>query len=850
MSCAACAVRIQKKLEKRAGVREASVNFGSEKAVVAYDPGQVTLVDLVEVIRSAGYEARLEEVVLEVAGLEYAATGERLERALGGVAGVVRAEANLARGHVRVVYVPGMADVGEFAEAVARAGYELGAPVEVAEAAERERVLRAGEYRDTRRKFVFSFVVAVVAMVLSMPLMMEGSAVGGADLFHRLVMPVMGGLQSVAPWLFRVDAGVLRWVLFALTTPVVFWAGRRFYRGAWAGLLHGSSDMNTLIALGTGAAYLYSIVATVAPGLFERAGLPAAVYYEAVPMIIALILLGKMLEARAKGRTSEAIRKLAGLRPAVARVVRGGVEVDVPVEEVVVGEIVLVRPGERLPVDGRVVEGRSAVDESLLTGESLPVEKGPGDEVIGGTINGAGSFRYQATKVGRDTALAQIIRLVEEAQGSRAPIQRLADRIAGVFVPVVVALAVVAFVAWVVWGPEPGLLFGLVSFVTVLIIACPCAMGLATPTAVMVGTGAGAERGVLIKGGESLETAHRIDTVVLDKTGTITEGRPAVVEIVPAPGARWSGDELLRRVASLERASEHPLGAAIVEAARARGLALAEPREFVSAGGRGAEAEVDGARVVVGNPALMVERGVDVSVLADEAARLATEGRTPVYAAVDGVLAGLIAVADPVKPTSVEAVRRLRRLGIEVVMLTGDDARTAAAIAREVGIERVVAEVLPGDKAREVKRLQEAGRVVAMVGDGVNDAPALAQADVGIAIGTGTDVALEASDITLVGGDLNGVVTAIELSRRTMRVIRQNLFWAFFYNVLGIPVAAGVLYPFFGILLSPVVASAAMAFSSVSVVTNSLRLRRPVRPLRRPGGAPVLRPAGVGAHGG
>ncbi len=824
MTCAACAARVQKGLARAPGVRDAAVNFATERATVEYDPMSATAAGLVEAVEASGYGARIEEVTLQVSGLEWAVSGEPLERELGGLTGVLSVQVNIASGGAHVRYLPDVVTPSDLESAVRSAGYDLAAPIDVADPAERERLARESEYRELRGKFVFSGVIAVIVMIASMPLMARDVPHHGADLFHRLLMPVDRMLERVLPWLYAIDPQVLAWTLFALTTPVVFWAGRQFYKGAWSGLLHRSADMNTLIAVGTGAGYLYSVVATAFPAVFTRAGLPADVYYEAVVMIIALILLGKMLEARAKGRTSAAIRKLAGLQPRSARVARDGELLDVPIEDVRVGDVVVVRPGERIPVDGVVVEGRSAVDESLLTGEPIPVEKAAGDEVVGGTINGQGSFRFEAQRVGRDTALAQIVKLVRDAQGSKAPIQRLADRISGIFVPIVVMIALIAGAIWLLVGPSPAFIYALVSFITVLIIACPCALGLATPTAVMAGTGAGAERGVLFKGGESLELAHRIDTIVLDKTGTITEGRPAVVEVATAVGV--AEDDVVRLAASLETASEHPLAAAIVEAARARRLRLTDPADFYATGGRGAEAVVDGSLLYVGNGAFMSERGLDVGPVATAAERMAAEARTPVFVGSDGRVLGVLAIADPVKPSSPEAIRRLKAMGLEVVMLTGDHRATAEVIGRRVGVDRVVAEVLPRGKVEEIQRLQAAGRTVAMVGDGLNDAPALAQADVGIAIGTGTDVALEASDVTLVGGDLNGVPVALRLSRRTMRVIRQNLFWAFIYNTLGIPIAAGVLYPFFGILLSPVFASAAMAFSSLSVVTNSLRLRR------------------------
>jgi Cu+-exporting ATPase len=664
-------------------------------------------------------------------------------------------------------------------------------------------------------------------MLFSMPLMEFGMHAGGLDVVERLMMPISHRLVAIAPWLYRIDANILRVSLLVLTLGVMLWAGRHFYTRAWAAFRHHSADMNTLIAVGTGAAFVYSVVATVAPGVFLSRGLAPDVYYEAVIFIIALILMGNAFEARAKRQTSTALRALADLQPKTARVLRRDGEVELPIEAVVPEDVILVRPGERIPVDGEIVSGASAVDESMLTGESLPVEKRPGDAVIGGTINRTGAFRYAAKNLGADSVLSQIVKLMRDAQGSRAPIQRLADRISGIFVPVVMSLAVLTFVVWFVAAGTAPLIPAFAAAVAVLIIACPCAMGLAVPTAVMVSTGKGAQHGVLIKGGEALQRARDVGVVVLDKTGTVTEGRPTVTDLVLAPGAGadWTEESLLRAVASLEGSSEHPLADAIVRHAKDRDLELTEAESFDAVTGRGATGVVDGHALAVGNERLMSDYAVDVAPLRESAERLAGQGRTPMYTAIDGALIGVIAVADPIKDTSRAAIARLHRMGLEVVMLTGDNRRTAEAVAREAGIDRVVADVLPEGKVAEVKRLQAEGKVVAMVGDGINDAPALAQADVGVAIGTGTDIAMEASDITLMRGDLRGVASAIDLSRKTMRTMKQNLFWAFIYNVVGIPVAAGVLYPAFGILLSPILASAAMAFSSVSVVMNSLRLR-------------------------
>jgi Cu+-exporting ATPase len=776
---------------------------------------------------------KIEKITIPVTGMTCAGCQAGIQKALQLQPGVQDATVNLMTGSAAVTFDPAVTRPEALVEAIRETGYGAELPAAERTAFEEQEArdkAQTEEFHELRRKAIVSGIVGLIAMIVSMPLMAPaGRHAHGpvADPFMRWAMESLSpALERVLPWLYRIDPRALSYGLLALTVAVMAWAGRHFYTRAWSSFRHHSADMNTLIAVGTGAAFLYSVLATVVPGFFLRRGLQPDVYYEAVVIIIALILAGNALEARVKSRTSAALRGLISLQPKAARVQRGQEEMDVPVEEVRGGDVVVVRPGERVPVDGEVLSGGSAVDESMLTGESMPVAKGPGDRVIGGTINRTGAFRYRATTLGADSVLARIVQLMREAQGSRAPIQRLADRISAVFVPVVLQLAVVTFVVWFVAADQAPAVRAFAAAVAVLIIACPCAMGLAVPTAVMVATGRGAELGALIKGGEALQRAGDVTHVVLDKTGTVTEGRPTVTDVVALEGGQ---DDLLRRVASLEASSEHPLADAIVRHARDLGLPLVQAAEFQSVTGRGALGMVDGAALAVGNEKLMADYAVPIEPLQAEAERLTGQGKTPVWVAIDGRLAGLLAVADPIKPTSREAVARLKRMGLHVVLLTGDNRRTAEAIARQAGIDRsdqVIAGVLPEGKVEEVRRLQQEGAVVAMVGDGINDAPALAQADVGIAIGSGTDIAIEASDVTLMRGDLGGVADAIALSRRTMRTMKQNLFWAFIYNVVGIPIAAGALYPVFGLLLSPILASAAMAFSSVSVVANSLRLRR------------------------
>jgi Cu+-exporting ATPase len=831
MSCASCAATVREALASVDGVSGATVNFATAKAAVAYDDAATQVAELINAVRSAGYNCGKASVTFRVEQLHYAPSVLPLEQALARVNGVIRAAANQASETVTVDYVPGVTTAAELERGVERAGFTVAAPIAAEDPVERERLARAREVRALTRKLALAGAATVVAMVGSMLLMAERpmDSFKRFDLLGRLLMPAALWLWEFVSARATIDLFWVRVGLAALTLPVVVWSGQQFYKGAWSGFRHRTADMNTLIAVGTGAAYLYSLVATFAPGVFAAAGLTADVYFEAVCAIIALILLGRLLEARARGRTSEAIRRLAGLRARAAHVVRDGKELDLPIEGVVPGDLVIVKPGERIPADGVVTEGASVVDESMLTGEPIPVPKKVGDEVVGATVNTTGSVTFRATRVGKDTALGQIIQLVEEAQATKAPIQRLADQVAGVFVPIVMAIAIAAFVIWFDFGPEPALVLSTVALVTVLIIACPCALGLATPTAILVATGRAAEHGVLIRSGETLERLSQVRMVLLDKTGTITEGKPTVTHIVTAKrpdGTAISPAEVLRWAASVEQRSEHPLADAIVKAAHEKDVDILLVDKFAAMEGRGVRGTVERRIIEVISLRHARERSLELGTLGQDADRLAAEGRSPVIVVVNNTVCAVIAISDPVKPTSRDAVAHLRKMGLTVMMVSGDSRKGAEAVAKEVGIEDVVAEVLPSQKADFVKKLQRRGNDVAMVGDGLNDAPALAQADVGIAIGSGTDVAMEASDVTLIRGDLRGVVTALQLSKRTLRTIRQNLFWAFFYNVLGIPIAAGALYPFFGVLLSPVVASAAMAWSSLSVVLNSLTLRR------------------------
>ena len=821
MTCAACVGHVENALKGVPGVVDASVNLGTEKASVEFDPAQVRFQVIEEAVSGAGYKLGTQSASLNIGGMTCSACVSHIENALREVPGVAEANVNLGVERATVEFIPGIVELSDLQAAVEGAGYRVeGFNDSGDQERELERLSKMKEIRELRNRLMFAGAGAILLFL---------------------------GTFDVFPWVSNLmGRNYYPFLLWALATPVQFWAGSNFYTSGLGALKHGTSNMHTLIALGTTVAYAYSVTVVLldafSPGVLADNGIEAKVYFDTAAIIVALILLGRFLEAGARGRTSEAIRRLIGLRPTSARVLRDGNEIDIPVDQVIIGDTVMVRPGEKIPVDGLVTDGYSAVDESMLTGESMPVEKVPGDKIFGATINSNGALYFEATQVGGETVLAQIIGLVEEAQGSKAPIQRLADQVASYFVPAVIIASLAAFAFWMLLGPAPVLTFSTLVLVSVLIIACPCALGLATPTAIIVGTGKGAEFGVLIKQAEALEIAHKVDTVVLDKTGTLTTGKPVVTDLIVSDESGSSEQDLLFLAASAERGSEHPLGEAIVMEAQARGLTLEPVSAFEAIPGRGISAQVDGRSVRFGNLALMEDSGVLVNGLSEQASALAAQGKTPMFLASDGRAVGLIAVADTVKPEASEGLARLRRMGLEVVMLTGDNVQTAHAIAGQLGVERVEAEVLPQDKAAVIKRLQAEGRVVAMVGDGINDAPALVQADVGLAMASGTDVAMESADITLMRSDVNGVATALELSRQTIRTIKQNLFWAFFYNVMLIPVAAGVLYPvfqglggvpgglefFFGEqgFLNPALAALAMAFSSVTVVANSLRLRR------------------------
>lgn len=794
MTCAACAQAVERSLKDLEGVNSVSVNLPRERATIELKK-KIPLQAIIDAINGQGYGVLSSRITLLIKGMTCASCVSAVEKALRSVYGVISVNVNLATEKAVIEYIPTLTGIEDFKKAISSVGYT--AEVKAEDFIDRERMAREAEFRDIKRRFIFS-------LSLTIPLFL-GS---------------MFSLPYISNW----------YVLLFLSTPVQFWAGWRFHRAAWNALKHRTSNMNTLVSIGTFSAYIYSILATLYSSLFIKGGIQPQVYYETSAVIITLILLGRLLEARAKARTSEAIRRLIGLQPKTARVLRNGVETDIPVDDVKPGDIVIVRPGERIPVDGKIIEGSSSVDESMLTGESLPVVKSSGDTVYGGSVNRAGTFRFIAEKVGRETVLAGIIRLVEEAQGSKAEIQALADRVASVFVPAVIAIAFFTFLVWYIVGPS--FTQALMNFIAVLIIACPCALGLATPTAIMVGTGIGAERGILIRDARALEIAGKVNTVVLDKTGTITKGTPEVMEIINL--SDLSNEELIMLAASLERLSEHPLGRAIVDKALSitekGSIVLEEPLSFKIEPGGGVTGEIltgdKRSYLVIGSADFLKNNGIDIKSFRGYEEDISERAMSPVFMAINNEVKGIFAIADPIKEGSREAVEAMKRFSIEVIMLTGDHKLTAEAIAEKVGIEKYYARVTPDQKLELIRKLKEEGRIVAMIGDGINDAPALMEAHVGIAIGTGTDIAMESSQITLMSGDLRNAVKAIQLSRFTMKTIKQNLFWAFIYNITGIPIAAGVLYPFGGPLLNPMIASLAMAMSSVSVVTNSLRLRR------------------------
>ena len=808
MTCAACAQRIEKTVKKLSGINQASVNLASEKLFVEYDSSSLNLSDIKTAVAKIGYEVaekpKNSDVTIPIGGMTCAACARRVEKAIGKLEGVESSSVNFATEKATVAYDPGKVRLSAIKSAIEKAGYQA-LELNKADAADEDRARKQREIKTLWTKFTISAVFSLPLLYIAMAPMIS---------FIRLPFPA-----AIDPMNYPLLYALVELVLVA---PVIG-VGYKFYTIGFKALFQKSPNMDSLIAIGTTAAVLYSIYNTfqIAAGHFMAVD---ALYYETAGVIITLIMLGKTLEAVSKGRTSEAIKKLMGLAPKTAVILENGQEKEIPIDEVEIGDVILVKPGDKIPVDGTVTGGHTAIDESMLTGESMPVDKKEGDPVYAASINTTGVIQFKAEKIGSDTALAQIIKLVEDAQGSKAPIAQMADIVSGYFVPVVCVIALLTGIGWYI-GTAGDLKFALTIFISVLVIACPCALGLATPTAIMVGTGKGAENGILIKGGEALETAHKINTIVFDKTGTITEGKPKVTDVLPA--GNISKDRLLQLTASAERGSEHPLGQAIVLGAKEAGLSLLEAQQFDSLTGRGIKARLEGEEILAGNRKLMAEQNISLAGMEEISDKLAEEGKTPMYVAIDGELAGIVAVADVVKGSSRAAIERLHKMGIEVAMITGDNKKTASAIAKQVGIDRVLAEVLPQDKSNEVKKLQSENRKVAMVGDGINDAPALAQADIGIAIGSGTDVAMESADIVLMRSDLMDVPTAINLSKHTIRNIKQNLFWAFGYNVIGIPIAAGILHLLFnGPLLNPIFAAAAMSLSSVSVLTNALRLKR------------------------
>jgi P-type Cu+ transporter len=812
ITCSECSRNIVKALQGLKGVHHATVNTTTEHAHVSFDPKIINVLDIYKTIKDAGYRTGTNTLRLRINGIYCSGCVMQIEKALKKVEGVAAAALNPATEEASVEYWPDSFDMKKLESAVESAGpYKATHPTAAtSEAVHKEEDDSTKEYRQLMRKWWFGAAVGVFTMIFSYPQIFPGL---------RTLLP-HGSPQLRYLWMFMGIASLV----------VMVYSGSQFFNGMWESLKRRTANMHTLIAIGTGVAWIYSTIAVLFPQIFPSIEM-ADVYYDVTVVVTALVVLGLAMEIKAKGRTSEAIKKLIGLQAKTARVLRNGKEMDIPVEEVLVGDIVVIRPGDKIPVDGEIIEGASAVDESMITGESIPVEKRVGDEVIGATINKTGSFKFSATKVGKDTALANIIRMVQDAQATKVPIQRIVDVVSSYFTPVVIILAVLGFIVWYDFGPEPAIAYALIVGVTTLIIACPCALGMATPISLTTGIGLGALNGILIRGGESLQTAKELNTIILDKTGTITYGKPVLTDIVLATqGSPVSvtiiENELLRLSSAVEKGSEHPLANAIVEGAEARSLTLPEIRDFNAIPGHGVEATVEDKKLLLGNLKLMRDRGIDVGALEDQAKRLAEEGKTPMYVALAGGIAGIVAVADTVKEDSKQWILALKQMGLEVVMITGDNERTAKAIARQVGIEHVLSEVLPQDKAYNVQKLQLEGKKVGMVGDGINDAPALAQSDVGFAIGTGTDVAIEASDVTLIKGSLRGVVMAIEISRATMRNVYQNLFGAFVYNTIGIPIAMGILYPFFGVLLSPLMAAAAMSFSSVTVIANANRLKR------------------------